>query len=145
MSTHEEILQCYDANGCQTDIHPRSEVKKLPPRWWYGVVRIFLINNTGEIMCSKRAVTVSANPGKWQIFFGGHVDAGETFLRTAQREIEEEAGIQIQPDQLWLIAPEPELAAQVLAEKLVPALKQQASESQQRVALQVQTTCMRSP
>lgn len=91
----DELLQCYDASGNPTETHPRSEVKKQPPRWWYAVVRVFIVNSKNEVLCSKRSNDVSANPGKWQFYFGGHVGAGESFEDVAVRELEEEAGLKV--------------------------------------------------
>ena len=91
----DELLQCYDASGNPTETHPRSEVKKQPPRWWYAVVRVFIVNSKNEVLCSKRSNGVSANPGKWQFYFGGHVGAGELFTDVAVRELEEEAGLRV--------------------------------------------------
>lgn len=100
----EELLQCFDEQGHPTEIHSRAEAKIMPPRWWYGVVRIFIVNAQNQVMCSKRAQTVSANPGKWQVYFGGHVGAGETFVSVAQRELQEEAGIEVPLDQFSFVA-----------------------------------------
>lgn len=99
----DELLQCFDEQENPTEVQPRREVKKNPPRWWYGVVRIFVVNKAGEILLSKRAETVASNPGKWQAFFGGHVGAGEDFLSVAQRELEEEAGISVPKDELHFV------------------------------------------
>ncbi len=100
----DELLQCFDEHGNPTETQLRSEVKKLPLRWWYGVVRIFILTPDGRLLCSKRSKAVSANPDTWQIYFGGHVGAGQTFLSVAQRELEEEAGISLPPDRFTLVA-----------------------------------------
>ena len=89
----EELLQCYDQNEVPTTGKPQSEVKQIPARWWFAVARVWLVNDAGEILCSRRAETLSGNPGKWQTYFGGHVAEGESILLTAQRELQEEAGI----------------------------------------------------
>lgn len=88
-----ELLQCFDEHGTPTDVHTRSEVKEPPPRWWYATSKVWLVNDQGELMCSKRAQGLSGNPSKWQTYFGGHVAAGHTIKESAQRELEEEAGI----------------------------------------------------
>jgi 8-oxo-dGTP pyrophosphatase MutT (NUDIX family) len=91
--SQDELLQCYDEDGNPTEGRPRSEVKQMPPRWWYAVARVWLVNGKGELMCSKRAGHVAGNPGKWQTYFGGHVGEGDTIKETAKRELEEEAGL----------------------------------------------------
>ena len=93
-SSHtDELLQCYDERGTPTEIRPRSEVKKMPYRWWYAAVGVWLVNKQGQIMCSRRATEVSGNPGRWQSYFGGHIGGGSTAVETAKRELEEETGV----------------------------------------------------
>lgn len=99
----EELLQCYDRNGLPTESRLRAEVKLIPYRWWYGVTRVWLVNDDGQLMCSKRSELLSGNPGKWQTYFGGHVGAGQTMRETALREIAEEAGLHLKDADLYLI------------------------------------------
>jgi 8-oxo-dGTP pyrophosphatase MutT (NUDIX family) len=99
----DELLQCFDENGTPTQARPRFEVKREPFRWWHAVGCVYLVNNNGELMCSKRSEELSANPGKWQCFFGGHVSAGMTILETAIRELEEEAGVKATAEELFLV------------------------------------------
>lgn len=89
----DEMLQCFDEDGNPTEAHSRKEVKAMPPRWWYAVSRIYVVNDTGQLMCSKRAEGLSGNPGKWQTYFGGHVKAGESIRDSARNELAEEAGL----------------------------------------------------
>jgi 8-oxo-dGTP pyrophosphatase MutT (NUDIX family) len=53
------------------------------------------VNDRGEIMVSRRSDGVFTNQGKWQSYFGGHVEPGKSFEETAQQELEEEAGIRV--------------------------------------------------
>lgn len=99
----EEILQCFDENKNPTEGRPRSIVKAKPNKYWYGVVCIWLVNNAGQILCSRRALHLGANPGKWQTYFGGHVAQNHTFIQTALKELEEEAGISVKEEDLFLI------------------------------------------
>lgn len=89
----DELLQCFDEQGNPTEIRTRTEVKQLPPRWWYATSKVWLVNDQAQLMCSKRAEGLSGNPGKWQSYFGGHVAAGLTIKESAQRELAEEAGV----------------------------------------------------
>lgn len=93
MNPQTEILQTYDKNGKLSEILPRSVIYAEPRKYFHGVSNIWVVNTKGELLCSKRSVRVKGNPGKWQTFFGGHVQAGETFLQTAQRELFEETNI----------------------------------------------------
>ncbi len=89
----DELLQCFDEHGNPTESRPRSEVKKEPHRWWHATASVWLVNDQCQIMCSKRADSLSGNPGKWQTYFGGHVSAGDSMQMTVQRELEEETGV----------------------------------------------------
>lgn len=99
----DELLQCYDENGQPTESRTRAEVKALPPRYRYAVARVWLVNDAGQLMCSKRALTLTGNPGKWQSYFGGHVGAGYSVKDTAIRELSEEAGVSRSSEDLHLI------------------------------------------
>lgn len=99
----EEILQCFDENKNPTEGRPKSVVKAKPNKYWYGISCIWLVNNAGQILCSKRAMHLHANPGKWASWFGGHVKEKETFKQTAIRELREEAGVTVQEEDLFLI------------------------------------------
>lgn len=98
-----ELLQCFDALGIPTEVHTRSEVKELPPRWWYATSKVWLVNDEGQLMCSKRAEGLSGSPGRWQTYFGGHVAAGLSIKESAQKELAEEAGISKPLEDLHLI------------------------------------------
>lgn len=64
---------------------PKKEAhqKGLPHR----VSVIYLLNDKGEILVQKRS------DGRLDHSSAGHVDAGETYLQAAQREVEEELGV----------------------------------------------------
>lgn len=99
----DEMLQCYDDQGNPTVALPRKEVKQKPYRYWYAVARIWLVNERGEILITRRAESLAAAAGKWQSYVGGHVGEGHTILETAVRELEEEAGIKAEPSDFHLI------------------------------------------
>lgn len=88
-----ELLQCFDDEGTPIEGRPRSEVKKEPERWWHGGSAIWVINNRGEILCSRRALHCPGNPGKWQTCFGGHLPEGMSFTHNACKELAEELGV----------------------------------------------------
>lgn len=99
----EELLQVYDEQGNILDPLPRSVVHQKPLKHWHGVVNVWLVNDNGDILVTKRSDTVTGNPNKWQTFLGGHIPAGMTHKVTAVKELKEEVGLSIDPDNLYLI------------------------------------------
>lgn len=100
---NDELLQVYDEQGNANKPLPRSIVHTKPVKHWHGVVNVWLVNSSGQLLVSKRSETVSGNPGKWQTYFGGHVPAGLTHKQTAVKELQEETGLTIDLDELYLI------------------------------------------
>ena len=99
----EEILACFDEQGNEIDPQPRSEVLKMPRRWWCGAGNTYVVNRAGKILCSKRS-DYGNKPNCWQALFGGHVKANSSFIKTAQAELEEESGLHAQLEDLVLIS-----------------------------------------
>ncbi len=56
-------------------------------------VHILVFNSRGELFLQKRAMTKDENPGYWDSSAAGHVNAGEEYRTSAQRELMEELGI----------------------------------------------------
>jgi len=56
------------------------------------VSRVILTNAHGEVLIQKRGSSVSSS-GKWDQSAAGHVDAGESYVEAAYRELQEEMGI----------------------------------------------------
>lgn len=59
---------------------------------WHREIAIWVMNEEGEILLQKRALSKKTNPGKWGLT-AGHIDAGEKEIIGAIREIKEEIGI----------------------------------------------------
>jgi isopentenyl-diphosphate delta-isomerase len=59
----------------------------------HRAVLVFLFNTRGEVYLQKRASDVLFYPGHWSASVTGHVSSGETYLRAAKREVEEELGV----------------------------------------------------
>lgn len=56
-------------------------------------VHILVFNSHGELFLQKRAMIKDENPGYWDSSAAGHVNAGEEYRTSAERELMEELGI----------------------------------------------------
>lgn len=56
-------------------------------------VHILVFNARGDLYLQKRSLTKDENPGLWDTSAAGHVDSGEDYLSSANRELMEELGI----------------------------------------------------
>jgi len=62
---------------------------------------VFVFNTQGDIYLQKRSAIKDVQPGRWDTSVGGHLCPGETYLKAAVRELEEELGVRVQsPDSL---------------------------------------------
>lgn len=63
---------------------------------------VWIMNSKGELLIQKRTPTKKLYPNLWSITSGG-TDVGETTLDTAYREVKEELGIKLKPEELELM------------------------------------------
>ena len=66
------------------------------------VAKTAIFNDDGNVLVLRRSVKDPIRPGGAD-FPGGKVDDGEEFVMGATREIQEEAGLQLHPDDLELV------------------------------------------
>lgn len=59
----------------------------------HRIVRIFVVNQKGEVLLARRGVTLRSLPGRWNESAAGHVDEGEDYADAAPRELQEELGV----------------------------------------------------
>lgn len=64
---------------------------------WCRSTNVFVMNSRGETLCHKRSSNKERLPGAWFTHLGGHVGKGETYETNALKELEEEAGIKVDP------------------------------------------------
>jgi mutator protein MutT len=66
---------------------------------WHREVAVWIINENGDVLLQKRALTKKQAANKWSIC-AGHIDAGETVESSILRELEEELGVKVTIDEL---------------------------------------------
>ncbi len=96
-----ELIDVIDENGNNTgEILTRKDIHKQNKLHWEVV--IIVVNNHNEVLIQKRSPNKVSNPNKWSVC-SGHVDSGETPIIAAQRELEEEIGLNCEPEDLKML------------------------------------------
>lgn len=67
---------------------------------WHRAVDIWVVNQNGEVLLQLRSPEKDSYPDHWDISCGGHVVAGEDSLTAAVNELQEELGLEAQPQDL---------------------------------------------
>ena len=90
-NVHGEIFDVVDETDAVTGTASRHEVHTRKLR--HRAVHVFVFNREGELFLQKRSRWKDAHPSKWDSSASGHVNAGNDYDSTAEREIEEELGV----------------------------------------------------
>lgn len=94
---HLEIF-CEQTNEATGEVLPRAEA--LAKQAWCRSTNVFIVNHQGQVLCHRRTMNKERMPGWWMTHVGGHVGVGETYESNAQKELQEEAGVCVEADQL---------------------------------------------
>lgn len=78
-----------------TDVHARG--------LWHSSSHIWIYDGQGRVLMQRRSHMSWNFPGCWDISSAGHLSGGETALRAARRELQEELGVEVRPGQLQLL------------------------------------------
>ncbi len=89
---HNELLDVVDEEDIiiGQDFRRNKETKGFISR---NVV-VFLHDARNNLLICRRSPTKEIDPHKWDLTACGHVQAGETYDDAAQRELQEEVGVQ---------------------------------------------------
>ena len=98
----EEYFDILDENGNKTGkTKLRIEVHRDGD--WHKAVHIWIFNNNGDILLQRRCAFKDSNPNMLDISSAGHLSAGDDSITGAIRELKEELGLDINPDELKFI------------------------------------------
>ncbi len=98
MIDKHEMLFVVDENNKPIDPLPRHEVHSN--HYWHRTAHIWVVNSQGQVLVQKRSLFKDSSPGKWEAFFGGHLEPEVEYVDSAVREIQEELGLQVKPEEL---------------------------------------------
>lgn len=97
-----EILDVVDEKGNPTgQIIEREEAHRRGIR--HRTAHVWLLRRRGgqvEMLMQKRSDRKDSNPGCYDVSSAGHIPAGVDFVSSAVRELQEELGLVIRPEEL---------------------------------------------
>ncbi len=95
----DELIDIYDENNKSLGV---SKMKSEAHRngLWHRAAHIWIYNSNKEILLQLRTKNKELYPDMWDISAAGHVSAGEEPAISALREMEEEIGLSVKPEEL---------------------------------------------
>ena len=95
LSPTDEYLDIYDSQG--NTLHQTMSRKDVHQTGnWHKTTHVWIINDAGEMLLQKRALTKESYPGLWDVSAAGHIISGQSNIETAQREVLEELGVKFE-------------------------------------------------
>ena len=99
LMTLEEFIDIVTNEGKPTGTSaPKSEIHRKG--YYHHTVHVWLYTTSGEILLSQRSASKVICPLLWDVSVAGHIDAGESMLTAAVREMQEEIGLNIDEQDL---------------------------------------------
>lgn len=69
----------------------------------FRTVSVFVIDHLGRLLVQKRSNSLRVAPGLWDSSAAGHIDIGDSYEKTALKELSEELGISVSKRELIFI------------------------------------------
>jgi isopentenyldiphosphate isomerase len=67
---------------------------------WHRTVHVWIMNAQRELLLQRRANTKESHAGMWDVSCAGHIPAGNGSRHAAVRELREELGLRVRPEEL---------------------------------------------
>jgi isopentenyl-diphosphate delta-isomerase len=97
-----EYFEIYDEGGDPTgELEERGVVHARG--LWHRTVHVWLYRKGPEILLQKRSAHKDSHPGLWDVSAAGHMNVGENPLSSARRELREELGLEVGPEELRFV------------------------------------------
>ncbi|MEY3828744.1 MAG: hypothetical protein RL636_445 [Verrucomicrobiota bacterium] len=94
----DEVFDVVDDQDVVIGSCPRSEIHRRQLR--HRAIHIFWLRADGQLCLQRRSYAKDNCPGQVSTSCAGHVDSGETYPVAAVRELREEIGLQVRPEDL---------------------------------------------
>ncbi|WP_337251707.1 NUDIX hydrolase [Maribacter halichondriae] len=95
----DELVDILDAEGNYTG---KTVMKSEAHRkgLFHPTIHVWFYTKTAKVLIQLRAKNKDTHPLLWDVSVAGHIAAGETIETSAVREIQEEIGLDISPEDL---------------------------------------------
>ena len=94
-----ELIDILDASGNLTGkTCLKSEAHKNG--WFHNTAHVWFYTSQGKILLAQRAASKTIFPLLWDVSVAGHIDAGESVIEGAIREVKEEIGLCLNKNEL---------------------------------------------
>ena len=100
-SYRKDKLEVVDEDGRVLRIEERGKIHR--DGLLHREVHVWFYTPDGKIIFQKRAKNVDTFPELLDATVGGHVEVGDDFVQTAIKESQEEAGVELKPDDLQFV------------------------------------------
>ena len=95
----DEYIDIVSPNGEPTGkIALKSEAHKQG--LYHNTIHVWLYTKARHILLQQRSHKKTIHPLLWDVSAAGHIDAGESFINAAIREVKEEIGLSLSPEDL---------------------------------------------
>ena len=99
MDQVEEYIDVLSPDGNFTGVsQPRSHVHQTGD--WHRSIHVWVLNDQQELLIQRRSFDKENHPGLWDVSCAGHITAGDSSLQAAVRELKEELGLFVRPEEL---------------------------------------------
>lgn len=98
MGSGDELVDWVDDADEVIGVVTRREMRAR--RLLHRAVSIAVFSSDGRLLVHRRADTKDVWPGQWDMAAGGVVASGESYELAAQRELAEELGVMVEPEQM---------------------------------------------
>lgn len=88
-----ELVDVVEPDGTVVGTATRAEMRAGD--LWHRAVYVAVVTSAAELVVHRRADWKDVYPSYWDVCFGGVVAAGEAWEEAAQRELAEEAGLDV--------------------------------------------------
>ena len=105
---NEDIFDVVNEHDQVIEQRPRSVVHA--EQLYHRAAHVLVFNAKGEVFLQLRSNTKDNDPGLWDNSCSGHVDAGESYVVAAERELMEEIGLLVEKplEELFKLTASPE-------------------------------------